>query len=110
MRGRRRNEATSNAAVHKITGARTSLTEDIRSRQVRYLISMGVRTLCFVLAIVTTGWLRWIFFTGAIFLPYVAVVIANAGRETAEPVPAVRPPAQREIGPGPGPSSNAPAA
>lgn len=104
----RRNSAAPGALVHKITGVGPSLTEDIRSRQVRYLVSMTIRTVCFVLAIVTTGWLRAIFFAAAVVLPYVAVVMANAGRETVEPVPLVVPPGQREIGPGP--SSNAPAA
>jgi hypothetical protein len=104
----RRNGAAPDPAIHKITGVRTGLTEDVRSRQFRYLVSMTVRTVCFVLAIVTSGWLRWIFFTAAVFLPYVAVVLANGGRESAEGIPLVPPPAQREIGPGP--SSNAPAA
>ena len=39
---------------------------------------MGIRTVCFVLAIVTTGPLRWILVAAAVFLPYVAVVLANA--------------------------------
>lgn len=43
---------------------------------------MGIRTACFVAAIIATGWLRWILVAGAVFLPYVAVVIANAGRES----------------------------
>jgi len=44
----------------------------------RYLMSMGIRTVCFVLAIVTTGPLRWSLVVAAVFLPYVAVVLANA--------------------------------
>ena len=39
-------------AVHKITAARPSLSEDIRSREIRYGVSMAIRTVCFVLAIV----------------------------------------------------------
>ena len=108
MRAPGRRDATSGPTVHKITAARPSLSEDIRSRQTRYLVSMSVRTVCFVLAIVTSGPLRWIFFAGAVVLPYVAVVLANAGGETAEPIPLVPPAARGEIGPGP--SSNAPAA
>lgn len=61
-----------------ITSARASRSADIRSRQFRYLLSMAVRTLCFVLAIVTDGPLRWFLVAGAVFLPYVAVVLANA--------------------------------
>jgi hypothetical protein len=104
----RRSAAAPGSLVHKITGVRPSLSEDIRSRQTRYLISMTVRTGCFVLAIVTHGWLRWVLFAGAVVLPYVAVVLANAGRETAEDVPLVPPAPRPEIGPGP--SSRAPAA
>lgn len=61
-----------------ITSARPARSVDIRRRQTRYLLSMGLRTVCFVLAIVTTGWLRWVLVAGAVFLPYVAVVLANA--------------------------------
>jgi hypothetical protein len=45
----------------------------------RYLISMSVRTVCFILAVVFDGWLRWTMAAGAIVLPYIAVVMANAG-------------------------------
>ena len=107
MAGPRRSRA-SGTTVQAITGVPRSLSEDIRARQFKYLWSMGIRTVCFVLAIVTTGWLRAIFFAGAVVLPYVAVVIANAGRETADPAPVVPPPAQREIEAGP--PSTAPAA
>ncbi|HET7327831.1 MAG TPA: DUF3099 domain-containing protein, partial [Nocardioidaceae bacterium] len=62
-----------------ITSARTSHSADIRGRQNRYLFSMAVRTLCVVLAVVTAGYLRWAFIAGAVFLPYIAVVAANAG-------------------------------
>jgi hypothetical protein len=61
-----------------ITSARTSNSEDLHKRQVRYLMSMGIRTACFVLAIVTSGPLRWVLVAGAVFLPYVAVILANA--------------------------------
>ncbi len=61
-----------------ITSARPSRSADIRRREIRYLVSMGIRTACFVLAIVTHGPLRWVLVAGAVFLPYVAVVVANA--------------------------------
>lgn len=69
--------------MQTITGARRSLSEDIKARQTRYLVSMGIRTACFVGAIFASGWLRGILFVGALVLPYIAVVIANAGREPA---------------------------
>jgi hypothetical protein len=68
----------------RITTASAGAGADIASRQKRYVITMGIRTLCFlavaVLAIshVGPGWLPWIFVIGAVVLPYVAVVMANA--------------------------------
>jgi hypothetical protein len=50
---------------------------------VRYLLSMGIRVVCIVLAVMVSGPLRWVFIVGAIVLPYVAVLIANAGREAS---------------------------
>ena len=67
--------------VYEITGARRGLTDDVTRRQIRYAISMGIRTVCFVLAIVTHGWLRAVLLVGALVLPYVSVVYANSGRE-----------------------------
>jgi hypothetical protein len=67
--------------VYEITGARRGLTEDVTRRQIRYAISMGIRTVCFVLAIVTHGWLRAVLLVGALVLPYLSVVYANSGRE-----------------------------
>ena len=69
--------------VYRITDARKGITEDVNARQRRYLISMGIRTVCFVLAIFASGWLRWLLVIAALVLPYVAVIIANAGREPA---------------------------
>ena len=70
--------------VFRITTAGSGLSEDQRTRTRRYLISMGVRTLCFIGAVVTPSPWRWILFIGAIFLPYVAVVMANAGRDSQD--------------------------
>jgi hypothetical protein len=70
-----------------ITSARTSRSEDIKRREVKYLVSMGIRTICFVLAVVLSGPLRWVMVTAAFCLPYFAVVVANAadGRTSAGP-------------------------
>jgi len=61
------------------------MSEDIAYRQHRYLIMMGIRTVCFVIAIIMfvnhLGWLTAIPAVGAIFIPYFAVVFANGGRE-----------------------------
>jgi Flp pilus assembly protein TadB len=64
----------------RITSASKPRSEDIRGRERRYLISMGLRTVCFILAVVTMGhWVMWVFLVGAVFLPYVAVIAANGG-------------------------------
>ena len=63
----------------RITTAGASREADIARRQRRYVFSMGVRTACFVAAVlVGPGWLRWVLVAGAVVLPYVAVVMANA--------------------------------
>ena len=71
----------------RITSAPQSHSADIGKRQRRYVISMGVRTVCFILAIVFRGhWEMWAFITASFVLPYVAVVMANAG-DSADPDP-----------------------
>jgi Flp pilus assembly protein TadB len=65
-----------------ISAARPSKSADIRSREIKYLVSMGIRTACFILAIVVSGPLRWAFVVAAFVLPYFAVVIANAASHT----------------------------
>ena len=68
-----------------VTQARPSLSDDISYRQRRYLLMMGVRAVCFVIAVVMfvnhLGWLTVIPAVGAIAIPYFAVVFANGGRE-----------------------------
>ena len=71
--------------VFTITEAQRGLSVEQTTRTRRYLISMGIRTACVILAIFVPGWPRWVFITGAVVLPYLAVVIANAGRESDEP-------------------------
>jgi Protein of unknown function (DUF3099) len=71
--------------VHTVTQARRSLSDDINFRQRRYLLMMGIRAVCFVIAVVMfvnhLGWLTVIPAVGAIVIPYFAVVFANGGRE-----------------------------
>jgi hypothetical protein len=71
--------------VPLVTQARRPMSEDIRYRQHRYLIMMGIRTLCFAVALVMfinhLHWLVLIPAIGAIFIPYIAVIFANGGRE-----------------------------
>ena len=69
--------------MYSVTSAQQPLSVDQAWRYKRYLISMSVRLVCFVACIIASGWLRWTFFTGALLLPWFAVVLANAGRENA---------------------------
>ena len=63
----------------RITTARSSAAEDMRSRQRRYAISMTIRLVCFVGAVaVGPGVLRWVLVAAAVFLPLFAVIMANA--------------------------------
>ncbi|MDL9979880.1 DUF3099 domain-containing protein [Microbacterium candidum] len=57
--------------------------DEVGARSVRYLVMMGVRVACFILMVVVQpyGWYTWIFGAAAIFLPYIAVVLANVGQE-----------------------------
>lgn len=71
--------------VYTITATNRALSSEQSGRTKRYLISMGIRTACVLAAIVVPGWPKWIFIAGAVVLPYLAVVIANAGRENDEP-------------------------
>ena len=61
------------------------MSEDIAYRQRRYLILMAFRAACFGLTILLfinhLGWVAAIPAVFAIFVPYVAVVFANGGRE-----------------------------
>ena len=74
--------------VHRITGAAPSRSQDLDRRVNRYLISMAIRTACVVLGFVVPGPARWVFGAGAVFLPYVAVLLANASGRPAEAGPA----------------------
>ncbi|MFI1417755.1 DUF3099 domain-containing protein [Streptomyces sp. NPDC020731] len=76
--------------VFRITGARTGLQEDVRRRQRRYVISMAVRTVSVILAATLWNVERHVAIVALVLgavLPYVAVVIANAGRENAPSLP-----------------------
>lgn len=70
--------------VFTITGAQRGLSQEQTGRTRRYLISMGIRTGCVIAAIIVPGWPKWVFLAGAVVLPYLAVVIANGGRENDE--------------------------
>jgi hypothetical protein len=69
----------------RITTAPLSHREDLDKRRRRYVISMMVRSACFVGAVVVgDNWLRWVLVAAAVFLPYVAVVVANSAAPRVE--------------------------
>jgi hypothetical protein len=73
--------------AYRITTARKSVPDDQAIRVRGYVISMSIRIVCFLLAVVTTGVLRWTFVAGALVIPYLAVVFANGGREPTQDPP-----------------------
>lgn len=66
------------AKRQSVTSLELSPDQERKQRMVRYSIAMSIRTLCIILGVVSTGIWMWIFFALAIFLPYFAVVLANA--------------------------------
>lgn len=77
--------------------------DDAGRRIAKYMITMGIRVGCFVAMVLITpyGWYTWVFALGAVFLPYVAVVIANVGQGD-KPVAAVSPERTLPSTPAPG--------
>lgn len=68
--------------VHSISSVPTSTADDQDARIRTYLLSMGIRTACFFIAVVIFAvahsvWLTLIFIFAAVILPYPAVVFAN---------------------------------
>lgn len=66
--------------IQSATSLPPSPDEERRGRMIRYLITMGVRIVCFVATIFVWSWAGWwalIPLAGAIILPYIAVVAAN---------------------------------
>ncbi|BDV30485.1 DUF3099 domain-containing protein [Microbacterium terricola] len=57
--------------------------DDAGARSRRYLVMMGIRVACFVAMVLITpyGWYTWVLGAAAIFLPYIAVVLANVGSD-----------------------------
>lgn len=72
----------------RITSAGTPRAEERAGRQRRYLISMLIRSACFVGAVIAglagIDWLWPILIGGAVVLPYVAVVLANASNDRTD--------------------------
>ncbi|MGO1838941.1 MAG: DUF3099 domain-containing protein [Candidatus Microbacterium stercoravium] len=70
------------SAPQSATSIDESPEDDETARMKRYVIMMAVRTACVVLAFAVQpwGWQTFLFGIGAVFLPYIAVVLANQVR------------------------------
>ncbi|MBK7723325.1 MAG: DUF3099 domain-containing protein [Austwickia sp.] len=102
--------------VHSISALPTSLRDDQSDRIRHYVISMGIRTACFVLAgmfAVVFRWTPgvWLCLIAAVVLPYPAVVLANNASnkkshfiEPVTPVREIGTAEDQQRGPGPGES------
>ena len=66
------------AKTQTVTSIDVSPEDERRSRMVRYLVAMSIRVVCIIAGVYVEGWLMWVCFAGAVFLPYFAVIIANA--------------------------------
>ncbi|MFJ7070940.1 DUF3099 domain-containing protein [Streptomyces sp. NPDC101115] len=91
--------------VFRITGARQGLADDVRGRQRRYVVSMSIRTLSVIAAASLWNVERHVAIVALVLgavLPYIAVVIANAGRENAPSLPStfIPTPVLPALGPG----------
>ena len=62
-----------------VTTAGQGRREELRRRELRYVLTMSVRVIAFILAVLLFhGVLRWVAVFLALVLPWLAVVVANA--------------------------------
>jgi ABC-type transport system involved in cytochrome bd biosynthesis fused ATPase/permease subunit len=52
-------------------------TDERRIRMIKYSIAMGIRMACIVAMLFVSGWWLVVCATGAIVLPYFAMIVAN---------------------------------
>jgi hypothetical protein len=67
-------------AITSVTKTEKALASQ-SGRQRKYLVAMVFRITFFLVTLVLPSPYRWFTLAGAVFLPYVAVFIANAGQE-----------------------------
>lgn len=84
-----------------ITDAQGSTSAELSRRQKRYVITMLFRLACFIAIFFVPGVWRWVLGAGAVFLPYIAVILANQadtrGRRGPEPAEEVPEPASDHL-------------
>lgn len=62
---------------HTVTSLPQAPEAERKARMVKYTIAMGVRLVCIGLCFVTPGWWMLLPASGAVLLPYFAVLVAN---------------------------------
>jgi hypothetical protein len=65
------------AQVNSITSLPVSPVDERRGRMVKYSLAMALRLVCIGACFITPGWWLLLPATGAVVLPYLAVVVAN---------------------------------
>ena len=86
--------------LQSVTTLQRSPTDERRVRFIKYTVAMSIRVVCIVLMVFVEGWWLLVCAAGAVFLPYFAVIIANAVR--LESVPDVVRPGPLMLSPGMG--------
>ncbi|MQW75094.1 DUF3099 domain-containing protein [Nocardioides sp. dk4132] len=91
----------------RITTAATTRGSDIAARQKRYIVAMTIRTLCVIGAAISGAagidWLWPVLIAAGVFLPYVAVVEANAAETRSDAFELPDSNYRHELGNGPTP-------
>lgn len=77
MRSAGRPSATTMKQHQSITSLPPSPEAERRSRMIKYTVAMSIRVACIFAMLFAKGWWLAVFAAGAVFLPYVAVVLAN---------------------------------
>ena len=90
-----------------ITNAQRPASADLKSRQIRYGVTMAFRVACFISMIWVPSPYRWVLLGAAVVLPYIAVIIANQADQrgqsgsfepgAAEPGPAIARPQRPQL-------------
>lgn len=60
-----------------VTDASEAASKDAAGRTRQYLILMGIRVACILIAFFIPGWPKWLVIAGAVVLPGIAVLLAN---------------------------------
>lgn len=88
-----------------ITSLPPSPEAERRARMIKYTIAMSIRVACIFAMLFAQGWWLVVFAAGAVFLPYVAVVLANVSGPSRDNE-VLRPGGIVPVTPPPGPPSD----